>query len=88
MHHVAINMLISFCQHTDDVEKVIFRNALSHVPIVSSFFANTATIINISLINVKLLTRLFQLVGDDTTYEVRLGGPQSGHQVVKLFLWV
>lgn len=34
------------------------------------------------------LTRLFQLVGDDTTDEVRLGRPQSGHQVVKLFLGV
>lgn len=32
------------------------------------------------------LTRLLQLVGDDTTYEVRLGRSQSGHQVVKLFL--
>lgn len=36
----------------------------------------------------RILTRLFQLVGDDTTYEVRLGGSQSGHQVVKLFLKV
>ena len=34
----------------------------------------------------QVLTRLLQLVGDDTTYEVRLGRPQGGHQVVKLFL--
>lgn len=31
-------------------------------------------------------TGLFQFVGDDTTDEVRLGGPQGGHQVVQLFL--
>lgn len=30
-------------------------------------------------------SRLFQLVGNDTTDEVRLGSSQSGHQVVKLF---
>lgn len=34
----------------------------------------------------KVLTGLLQLVGDDTTYEVRLGRPQGVHQVVKLFL--
>lgn len=27
-------------------------------------------------------SRLFQFVGNDTTYEVRLGGSQCGHQVV------
>lgn len=31
-------------------------------------------------------TGLFQFVGNDTTDEVRLGGPQGGHQVVQLFL--
>lgn len=31
-------------------------------------------------------TWLFQFVGNDTTDEVRLGGSQSGHQVVQLFL--
>lgn len=31
-------------------------------------------------------SRLLQLVGDDATHEVRLGGPQSRHQVVQLFL--
>lgn len=36
----------------------------------------------------QVLTGLLQFVGNDTTYEVRLGGPQSGHQVVKLFLWI
>lgn len=32
-------------------------------------------------------TRLFQFVGDDTTYEMRLSRSQSSHQVVQLFLW-
>lgn len=31
-------------------------------------------------------TRLFQLIGNDTTDEVGLGSSQSGHQVVQLFL--
>lgn len=31
-------------------------------------------------------TRLLQFVGDDATDEVGLGGSQSGHQVVQLFL--
>lgn len=30
--------------------------------------------------------RLLQLVRDDATDEVRLSGPQSGHQIVQLFL--
>ena len=30
-------------------------------------------------------TRLLHLVGDDTTDEVRLGGSESGHQIVQLF---
>lgn len=30
--------------------------------------------------------RLLQLVGDDATDEVRLSGPQGGHQVIQLLL--
>jgi hypothetical protein len=42
---------------------------------------------HVKLYTRALLTWLFQLVGDDTTDEVRLGAPQSGHQVVQLLLW-
>lgn len=63
-----------------------------HHPVGETFTANTDAFkhtVTGQLVHDKMGvndTGLLQLVGNDTTDEVRLGGSQSGHQVVQLFL--
>lgn len=63
-----------------------------HHPVGETFTANTDAFkhtVTGQLVHDKMGvndTGLLQLVGNDTTDEVRLGGSQGGHQVVQLFL--
>lgn len=75
------------CVHSPKFEVRVYHS------VGETFTANTDTFkytVACQLVHYQVRvnnSRLFQFVGNDTTYEVRLSGSQCGHQVVQLFLW-